>query len=336
VRGRRVRKSLDTQFRPEAIERIQILERELYSGRRVRPFPWKDFAREFMTWKSPELSRNSERKYDFVLNRFGKFLFGSALQTVSPSKITQYMTERRRDVHPTRKIPVGDEGIKSDLRILHSAFAYAVHAGYLESNPVQVPKLNTFGGKTQPFSREEVSRMLAACDNRGTVGHPYPLKAVILTFLHTGLRISDVIALRKADVDLKAGYLVVKTQKRGSVVSVPIHPELAQALSMLAGSSSNPLFFHTSKGGPLTSLDAYLRRLWKQAGIPRARAHRFRDTFSVRLLEAGASLYDTAKLLGITVATAEKHYSPYVQSLRDRGRKYIEAARPWHTTSVSD
>ena len=326
VRGRRIRKSLDTQFRPEAIQRIQELERELYSGRRVRPLLWKDFAREFLTWKSPELSRNSEKKYDFVLERFGEFLSGAMLQTVSPSRITQYITERRRDIHPTRKIPVGDEGIKSDLRILHSAFAYAVRAGYLESNPVQVPNLNTSGGKTQPFSREEVSRMLAACNHRGTAGHPYSLRPVILTFLHTGLRISDVIALRKADVDLKSGHLIVKTRKRGSIVSLPLHPDLAAVLQPLPDQDAYLLLFHTAQGKPLTSLDAYLRRLWKQAGIQGARAHRFRDTFSVRLLEAGASLYDVAKLLGITVAVAEKHYSPYVQELRDRARRYIEAA----------
>jgi integrase len=323
VRGQRIRRSLDTQFKEEAGFRLRDLERELYSGRRVRPFPWNDFAHEFLTWKSPQLSRNSEKKYQFVLNRFGGFLGTANLQTVSPLKITHYMTERRRDVHPTRKIPVGDEGIKSDLRILHSAFAYAVRAGYLEANPVQVPKLNTLGGKTQPFTREEVARMLASCDTRSNVGHPYRLKPVILTFLHTGLRISDVVALRKADVDLKAGQLVVKTRKRGRVVSLPLHPDLALALQPLVARGDCPLLFHTFHGKPLTSLDAYLRRLWKQGGIVRARAHRFRDTFSVRLLEAGASLYDVAQLLGISVAVCEKSYAPYVKELRDRARRLI-------------
>lgn len=293
----------------------------------MRPFPWKDFAREFLAWKSPQLSLNSRKKYEFVVYRFGAFLGTANLQTVSPQKITYYMTERRRDVHPTRKIPVGDEGIKSDLRILHSAFGYAVRAGYLESNPVQVPKLNTSGGKTQPFSREEVARMLAACDNRGPVGYPYPLKPVLLTFLHTGLRISDVVALRKADIDLKARQLIVKTRKRGSVVSLPLHPELARALQPLSARDDCPLLFHTSHGKLLTSLDAYLRRLWKQAGIEGARAHRFRDTFSVRLLEAGASLYDVAQLLGISVAVCEKSYAPYTKELRDRGRQLISALK---------
>jgi hypothetical protein len=43
----------------------------------------------------------------------------------------------------------------------------------------------------------------------------------------------------------------------------------------------------------------------------------------VRLLAAGASLYDVAKLLGITVAIAERHYAPYVEELRERGKKLV-------------
>lgn len=38
-----------------------------------------------------------------------------------------------------------------------------------------------------------------------------------------------------------------------------------------------------------------------------------------------APLYDVAKLLGITVAVAERHYSPYVQELQERGKRLVSA-----------
>jgi hypothetical protein len=44
----------------------------------------------------------------------------------------------------------------------------------------------------------------------------------------------------------------------------------------------------------------------------------------VRLLSQGASLYDVAKLLGIGVGVAEKHYAPYVRELKERGARLIE------------
>jgi integrase len=61
----------------------------------------------------------------------------------------------------------------------------------------------------------------------------------------------------------------------------------------------------------------------RRAGIESGHAHRFRDTFTVRLLEKGASLYVVAKLLGIAVPVAKKHYAPYVQELRARARRLI-------------
>jgi predicted transcriptional regulator len=39
----------------------------------------------------------------------------------------------------------------------------------------------------------------------------------------------------------------------------------------------------------------------------------------VRLLEKGASLYDVAKLLGISQQTADSSYSPYCLELQARG-----------------
>jgi len=49
-----------------------------------------------------------------------------------------------------------------------------------------------------------------------------------------------------------------------------------------------------------------------------AAAHRFRDTFAVRLLQGGSTLYDVAKLLGTSNSVAEKHYTPWVKELQER------------------
>ena len=36
-------------------------------------------------------------------------------------------------------------------------------------------------------------------------------------------------------------------------------------------------------------------------------------------------MYDVSKLLGITVQTAERHYTSYVEELRERARKLVDA-----------
>ncbi len=64
--------------------------------------------------------------------------------------------------------------------------------------------------------------------------------------------------------------------------------------------------------------------LGKRACVPNAHPHRFRDTLAVDLLEKGASPYDVAKILGDTIETIEKHYTPHTKALRERVRKIME------------
>lgn len=79
-------------------------------------------------------------------------------------------------------------------------------------------------------------------------------------------------------------------------------------------------------GWPLTRPRLYQRmlRLGKRAGVPNAHPHRFRDTFAVDMLIKGASPYDVAKMLGDTINTVEKHYTPFVKELRERVRSILE------------
>jgi integrase len=65
--------------------------------------------------------------------------------------------------------------------------------------------------------------------------------------------------------------------------------------------------------------------LGKRAGVPDAHPHRFRDTLAVDMLTRGASPYDVAKMLGDTIETVEKHYTPFVRELRERVRKFLES-----------
>jgi integrase len=347
----RVQKSLDTQFKEEARLRIVELERRLHSGVSVR-LPWPEFQAEFLSSVRPSIKPRTLQKYQFVLSRFARHLAANhvdSLQAVTPATISRYLADRAQDIHPTRKTRIGSEGQKADLRVLHAAFAYAVKCKYMESNPVTQSRAPSTQRVTMPFTEDEIARMLAACDSRPRRGDPYPLKPIILTFLHTGLRISDVIGLEKREVDLDAGRIVKRTEKRGKTVSIPIHPELAAALrkhlelpidpilphfTPSKSPPKSPLLFHTATGKPLNSLDAYLARLWRRAGIQGAHPHRLRDSFAVRLLRQGASLYDTAMLMGISVRTCEMYYSPYVVELQKRGRELIESVAPSGAISV--
>jgi len=62
-----------------------------------------------------------------------------------------------------------------------------------------------------------------------------------------------------------------------------------------------------------------------RAGVAKAHPHRFRDTLAVDMLSRGASPYDVAKILGDTIDTVERHYTPYVRELRERVRTLLNS-----------
>jgi integrase len=318
------RRSLDTRHRATAERRARQLEEQIETGQ--TSIIWDRFIQEFGPWAATNLKPATREKYRFTLARFGVFLNHAGilgLPAITPATIAEYLSERSADIHPTKGTLVGPEGLKADLRCLHAAFSWAIERGYLKQNPVRFPRLNARTRNTQPFSQAEIDRMLA---DAGKNARP-DLRAIILTFLTCGFRISDVCGLEKNSLNFAEGTIIHRTQKRGKVVALPLHPELREELlkprPRTPAQEASSLLFPTRTGQRMRNLDGILRALFRRRSIQGGHAHRFRDTFAVRLLERGASLYDVAKLLGITVQVCERHYAPYTRELQERGRRLV-------------
>lgn len=325
--GRRIKpQSLDTSDRVVAEKRKRQVEVG-FDTRETPCAPVTEFVKNYFAQLRPETAVSTRKKYAWVITRFVRFLNKTGINHVGrigPEIISDYLSDRITDIHPTRKMPIGKQGLRSDLLILHSLFAYAVRCKLLPENPVSLRGIGRARqAETLPFTQDEISAMLALDLT------PF-LRALLLFFLHTGMRISDVAGMSKRAVNLTAYKLIWKTKKKGKTVFLPIHPLLAEALerhleNLNPGQRVSISLFPTATGRQdhPQRVDRKLRRVFARAGIIGGHAHRFRDTFAVRLLERGASLYDVAKLLGITVKIAEDHYSPYVRELQERARRFV-------------
>ena len=323
--GRQGRRSLRTISRSTAEALCRHIELDVLSGGKLTDKTWRDFSREFESAVSINLRPNTSRYYIFVLDKLSAFFDRRGLVFVSEittADIVAFLEERQRELHPSRKRAMTDGGRRGYLRVLHRIFATAVQREYIRKNPVAIPNRNAIGGRTKPFCQEEITAMLTS---PYLTDKPY-LRAVVLLFLHSGLRIGDVIHLQKRDLD--GAHIFLRARKNNQMVRLPIHSELREALNFhlehqQQAEKASPYVFATDTGKPIVSLDKHLRRLWKACGVTGGHAHRFRDTFAVSLLEKGASLYDVAKMLGISVGVVEAHYSPYVKELQERGRRLL-------------
>jgi integrase/recombinase XerD len=164
--------------------------------------------------------------------------------------------------------------------------------------------------KTLPrcLAVEEVDRLLAQPD----VTTPRGLRdrALIELLYATGMRVSELIGLRPADVNLDASYLTC-TGKGDKQRIVPVGDEatawvrryLREGRGRLLGKRRSPRLFVNARGGGLgltrVGFWKILKGYARQAGLKTSISpHMLRHSFATHLLERGADLRAIQMMLG--------------------------------------
>ena len=175
----------------------------------------------------------------------------------------------------------------------------------------------------QPFSADEVVRLLAACPH-GVAG--LRDRAVLLTLLDTGMRCSELVGLDRDDLDLAEGRFRILHGKGNKQRVVPFAGRCREALTAYLERRGNaapgPLYVATSGRGALCTgvmlqpngLKQLLRRLGRASGVPKVHAHRFRHTFATWAIAHDARELDVQYLLGHASSDMVRRYSSSYRS----------------------
>ena len=145
------------------------------------------------------------------------------------------------------------------------------------------------------LSREEIKKIIGSIKNSK---HRLMLAAAY----GAGLRVSEVVRLKTADIDLAELTLIVRQGKgkkdRLTVLSKNIIKELAE---LMFGKESNDYIFESERGGRLTEATAQkvFYAALKKADIKKpASFHSLRHSFATHLLENGVDVRYVQELLG--------------------------------------
>jgi integrase len=102
----------------------------------------------------------------------------------------------------------------------------------------EVPEASLFGpepGRVAPhiYREDEIVDLLAAARALGPSGslRPFTYEALFGLMASTGLRVSEAVHLRDADVDLKREMLTIRQTKFAKSRQLPIHPSTVKALA---------------------------------------------------------------------------------------------------------
>jgi integrase/recombinase XerD len=154
---------------------------------------------------------------------------------------------------------------------------------------------------------DEVDRLLAQPDTSTPRG--LRDKALIELLYATGMRVSELVAVRPADLHLEEGYLTC-TGKGSKQRIVPIGQQAASWVrryiesgrsALLHRRSSPWLFVNARDGGPLSRVGFWkvLKEYGIKAGIGRDLSpHVLRHSFATHLLDRGADLRAIQVMLG--------------------------------------
>src|SRR5918911_1354200 len=131
--------------------------------------------------------------------------------------------------------------------------------------------------------------------------------AILLTFLKSGIRESELADLEIGDIDFLHDELTVREGKGKKERTIPLMPELKRALRRYledrerqANIIDEETFFLARNGTSLnpSSIRKLVKKYYKKAGVGKSGVHTLRHTFSAHNVNNGMPIADLQKVLG--------------------------------------
>jgi integrase/recombinase XerD len=172
------------------------------------------------------------------------------------------------------------------------------------------------------LSLAEVDRLIAQPDTSSALG--LRDRAMIELLYATGLRVSELVSVRVADLHLDEQFMTC-IGKGNKERLVPIGEQAAEwtttyqrsaRRTLLKGRTSARLFVN-ARGGPLTRVGFWkiLKRYGRKANLPRTLSpHVVRHSFATHLLERGADLRAIQMMLGHADLSTTQIYTHVLQA----------------------
>jgi len=180
------------------------------------------------------------------------------------------------------------------LKFVKAVFNRAIRQGRLTNNPVTTIKLaREHNARNRCLSPEEEARLLDAV--------PAWMRPLITVALHTGMRLGELRALQREDVDEKTGSIRIRRDKAGDGRWVAMNSVVREALHTIKRERKvlAPFVFCSPEGKYLHNFERHWRSALTAARIPNFRFHDLRHTFASRLaMTPGVDLYTVQRAGG--------------------------------------
>jgi site-specific recombinase XerD len=227
-----------------------------------------------------ELRNYSKQSIKSYLYYVEKYIDYSKNQGINENSAKEYLRNQLKKKNP------------ATVSLISSAIQFLFKEILKQDVYFVKPKKN----KTLPniLTIDEVRRLIEITIN--------PKHRLIIKLLYgTGLRVSEIVNLKKDDMNFEEGLIKINLGKGKKDRFVKLPESILEELKNFSKIGNSKFLFESQRGGKLTSktIELILSKNAKKAGIKkRVYPHLLRHGFATHLLEQGTDLRIIQKLLG--------------------------------------
>jgi len=340
-KAEKIRKTLSKTFKnvqglaDEVELTLSQAEQQNISGR--KELKADGILREYHAFKRGERPEAKAENIQNDINRIRTFFSYCEIDNVNdiePADFDRFKNHRLQKIKPST--------LKRELNPVHAFFRWCYRRQLIQKDvSLMAGRLRIQQKQEIRFLTEkEIYALLSAADKKMTSVNRHgiisykrrtPIYEMAAIALYAGLRLSEILHLKKMDIDFENNCIAVKnregfTTKTLADRRIPMFTELREMLnSYFIGKHLNPDdYVFTTRTGRLihrASARHSLKAVARHACIPKEKANWniLRHTFASNLVSNGVDIFKVSKWLGHeSVTTTEKHYAKFRQRMDDK------------------
>ena len=258
------------------------------------------------------------QNYFSVLKHF--FLFvKKPMEQITPNDIRSFLGKYKIEGK------IKDSSIDGKRLILHNFFLWCYEEGLIQSNPsVHVDPIKYHDDIREPMDRDELEMMRDACKDVRE-------KALVEFLYSTGLRVSEVGALKFEDVDFSKRTVTVQHGKGDKKRISYINSRAMIALKKYIKTRTDdcPYVFVNKRtrekhGIGKRAFEVEIKNIWQRTNINhKITPHIFRNTTGTLSAQNGMPIEQVQKLLGHeSIKTTMRYVKVFDEDVKANHRKY--------------
>lgn len=325
----RVRTTAATKDQATGLLRAKLSEIDrartlgLRSRQSLTPTTFREFSRDFLEHAKVRVSASSLVRYTGCVNRLLSFFAAMPLASITPGDVERYVVLRRNTIKhsPTCKRSscgcprLAPATVNRERAALSNALSMALRRGLVDRNVVLAVKpLKENNARDRYLEPVEETRLLDAVEDW--------LRPMVILALHTGMRMGELLAIRRADVDRVRRLIRLPKTKNGQIRHVPLNDVAMGVIESVPVGQIGPdgaspfLFVNPETGKPWRKwsvVHAFQRAVaaagMETEGPNRVTFHTLRHTTVSRLVAAGVPDRKIMKLVGHSSAAMVSRYA---------------------------